>query len=130
MNGLKNPKSRKDILEAIYKEICNDTVLKAYIQKKIGSADVHYSISQILSKQPKIVILIDELNKEVEEACESLKYEIEFVEFKTFVREDAVLFEGLRVQFQIFTLIYLNRITLTMKKSIMLFMPRNEDTTV
>lgn len=89
MNGLKNPKSRQDILEALDEEISSDSVLKTYVEKTIGSLQTYRFMSKLLSRFPKIVVVIDELSEEVKEACESLKYPIQFVEFKTFVREDA-----------------------------------------
>jgi hypothetical protein len=89
MNGLRNPESRNEILEAIDEEIREDTVLKTQIEKMIDSPEIYRFMSKILSTLPKIVVIIDELNEEVKEACQSLKYETEFVEFKTFVREDA-----------------------------------------
>jgi len=89
MNGLKNPKSRSDILEALDEEIRNDKVLRAYVEKTIGSPEIYRFMSRLLSSSPKIVVVIDELNEEVKEACQSLKYDTQFVEFKTFGREDA-----------------------------------------
>jgi len=102
MNGLRNPESRNEILEAIYEEIRNDKILKAYVEKVIGSTEIYRFMSKLLFGSPKIVVVIDELNEEVKEACQSLKYETQFVEFKTFVREDdpsvhAHLFEPLYV---------------------------------
>lgn len=89
MNGLRNPESRNEILEAIDREIRNDKVLRAYVEKVIGSTEIYRFMSKLLSGSPKIVVVLDELNEEVKEACQSLKYETKFVEFKTYVREDA-----------------------------------------
>lgn len=89
MNGLRNPKSRNDILEAIDEEIRTDRVLRAYIEKTISSPEIYRFMSKLLSQSPKIVVVIDELNEQVKEACQSLKYETRFVEFKTYIREDA-----------------------------------------
>jgi len=89
MNGLRNPESRNEILEAMDEEIREDKVLKAQIEKMIGSPEIYRFISKLLSTPPKIVVVIDELNEEVKEACQSLRYETQFVEFKTFVKEDA-----------------------------------------
>jgi hypothetical protein len=89
INGLRNPKSRNDILEALDYEIRTDKVLKAHVEKMIGSPETFRFLSKLLSHPPNIVVVIDELNEEVREACQSLRYETQFVEFKTFVREDA-----------------------------------------
>jgi len=90
MNGLRNPESRNKVLEAIDEEIRSDKVLEAYVRKKTGSEDYYRFLSKLLSHSfPKIVVVIDELSEEVKEACQSLKYETQFVEFKTFVRENA-----------------------------------------
>ena len=89
MNGLRNPKSRNSILEVLDEEIRVDKVLKARVEKLIGSPETYRFLSKLLARPPNIVVVIDELNEEVREACQSLKYETQFVEFKTFVREDA-----------------------------------------
>jgi len=89
MNGVKNPESRNEILEAIDEEIRENKILKAQIEDMIDSPEIYRFMSKLLSNLPRIVVVIDELNEEVKEACQSLKYETQFVEFKTFVREDA-----------------------------------------
>ncbi len=89
MKGLRNPKSRQNILEALDETIRGDKVLKARIEKMVGSQETYRFMSKLLSRFPKIVVVIDELNKEVKEACQNFKHDVQFVEFKTFVRENA-----------------------------------------
>jgi len=101
INGIANQKARNQILDILYDEINEDSVLKATVQKLIDSADIYRALSKLLSTDPRIVIIIDEKTSDVEEACQVLKYETDIVEFKTFVREDAEnvrahLFEPLR----------------------------------
>lgn len=61
-------------------------------------------MSSLVSKPPKIALIIDEVTAEVEEASRALKRlgETKIVEFKTYVRENAEnthahLFEPLRI---------------------------------
>lgn len=57
----------------------------------IHPQEIHHFLSSIISKPPKIAIIIDKVTDEVREASEALKKlgETEVVEFKTFVRKDA-----------------------------------------
>ena len=89
INGIKNQSTRNQILDTFYDEIRNDKLLRANVEKAIGSQEVHHFLSKLLSKSPEIIVFIDEKTEEVEEACQVLKYKNSIVEFKTFVREDA-----------------------------------------
>jgi hypothetical protein len=89
INGIENQDARRNIVDTLYKEIDKDPVMKATIQKAIGPKEIHHFLSKLLSKDPKIVIIVDEKTKQVEEARRPLKYDTHIIEFKTFVREDA-----------------------------------------
>jgi len=89
INGIENQNARTQILEILYDQIISDDVLKAIVKKTIGSEDIHHFLSQLFSKQPRIVIVIDKKLPEIEEACRILKYQTDIVEFKTYVREGA-----------------------------------------
>jgi predicted transport protein len=89
INGIENQDTRSQIADMLYEEINRDPVLRAMIQKAIGPTDIYHFLSKLLSKTPKIVIIVDEKTKDIEEACRVLKYQPDIIEFKTFVREDA-----------------------------------------
>jgi len=103
INSIENRDVKSQIVDMIYKEINGDPILKAIIQKMIGSQDIHYFLSILLSKPPRIAIIIDEKTSEIEDACKALRYVPEIVELRTFQREDAPtvlahLFEPIRVK--------------------------------
>jgi hypothetical protein len=88
INGIENQNARSQIIDMLYDQINRDGDLRETVQKLGGSTDVYHFLSKLLSEIPKIVIIIDEKTDELEEACNSLKYQPYIVEFKTFVRED------------------------------------------
>jgi len=89
INGIRNESARNKILDAMYNQITKDKVLRATVEKLIESTDVYHFLSKLISRPPRIVVFIDCKTKEVEEACQVLKYQTSIREFKTFVREDA-----------------------------------------
>lgn len=88
INGIGNQNARSQIIDMLYDQIDRDSGLREKIQKLVGSADIYRFLSKLLAEPPKIVIIIDEQSAELEEACYSLRYQPDIVEFKTFVRED------------------------------------------
>jgi len=102
ISGIDNPRNQREIRENLYNEIDRDKVLRAYVEKAVGS-EVYRFLSELLSKPPKIVIIIDEITDDVKEAQNFLKqYDTQVIEFKTYVREGAEtvhahLFEPLHV---------------------------------
>lgn len=103
INGIRNESARNKILDTMYNQITKDKVLRATVEKLIGSTDIYHFLSKLISRSPIIVVFIDRKTKEVEEACQILKYQTSIHEFKTFVREDAPnvrahLFEPLFVE--------------------------------
>jgi len=89
INGIENLDTRNQIIDMLYDEIDSDIVLRATVQKAIGSTDIYRFVSKLLSKPPRIVIIVDKKTPEIEEACRVLKYQTDIMEFETFVREDA-----------------------------------------
>ena len=73
----------------LYEEINKDVMLRATVQKHIGSTDIYHFLSKLVSKSPRIIIIIDQKTSEIEEACRVLKYPPDILEFKTYVRENA-----------------------------------------
>lgn len=89
LNGLKTPEARNQILEAIYEDIDNDLLLRATVQRQIDFRDIHHALSKLMTKQPRIIVIIDRKTLEVEEALQNLNPTPSIVEFKTYVRKDA-----------------------------------------
>lgn len=86
MSGIKNPEAQKEIVKAIYSVIEGDLILEAFMKKRLSSKDIHHFLSELISKDLNIVVVVDELNKKVEKAFENFKVQPYFVELKTFVR--------------------------------------------
>ncbi len=89
MIGIKNPLSRKEVVDALYDEISKDQVLKAKIESKTGSPEVYKLLDNLVSKLPKLAVVIEEETEELREAVEGLRLETEVVELRTFVRKGA-----------------------------------------
>lgn len=85
--GIKNPLSQKEIVGALFEEIGKDSVIKEKIVSKSGSAEIYKFLSDLVSRLPKLAILIDTETEELTEAVEVLKLETEVIEFRTFVKE-------------------------------------------
>jgi len=90
VDNIEELETQRDIRSILDKEVNEDVVLKALIEKKTGQ-DSYRFLSELVSKQPKIAFIIDKMTPEVEKASKSLKKlaNTEIIEFKTFVREDA-----------------------------------------
>ena len=84
INGIENQKSRLHILDLLYAEINKDNTTRKTIIAKTGNVDVYNFLSKLFSKEPIIVVIIDEITPELEEACHALKVTPDIVEFKTF----------------------------------------------
>ena len=104
ISGIENLRSQREIRDVLYNEIIRDRVLKATVEKDIYPEEIHRFLSSLVSKSPRIALIIDEVTAEVREASRALKRlaETKIVEFKTYVREDAEnvhahLFEPLRI---------------------------------
>jgi hypothetical protein len=89
INGIENQNTKTQITDMLYDEINNDIILKATVQKKLGSTDPYHFLSKLISKPPTIVIIIDQKTPEIIDACRALKYQPHIIQFRTFTREDA-----------------------------------------
>lgn len=87
--SVKHPNTQRELINALYNEIDNDKLLKVFTENKIGSPEIKGFLYDLISKQPRIVVVIEEKGDKVQEACEGLKVEPVVVEFKTYLREDA-----------------------------------------
>ena len=59
------------------------------MKKQLVQKMFYRFISKLLSKPPRIVIVVDQKTPEIEDACKVLKYQPDIIEFRTYVREDA-----------------------------------------
>lgn len=90
INGIDNQDSRTQILELLYNQINKDKTLRNEVLTKTKSNELHHYLSQlILSKTPKIVVIIDEKTSEIQEACRALRYTPHILEFKTFKEDNS-----------------------------------------
>jgi len=88
MVGVRNTSTQKELVDSIYNEIVKDRVLKADVETMINSPEIKGFLYDLISKTPRIAVVIEETGDKVKEACDGLKVEPAVVEFKTFVRED------------------------------------------
>ncbi len=103
INGISNPNIQRGIVNAIDGEITRDAFLKLRLRKAIEPVEIHRFLSDLVSKQPVLTIIIEKDTEELREALSTLRYpQIKVVEFQTFVREGA----GLAVHAHLFQPIY------------------------
>jgi hypothetical protein len=88
MHAYGNPHTKEKLRDSFYGEITGNRVIKAKVEEAI-SGEIHKFLSDLISKPPTLVIIIEQRTQELEEACKSLSWQPKVVEFKTFVREDA-----------------------------------------
>jgi len=90
INGVKNTATQKKIIEAIYNHIQGNKQRKAEFEEATGSGEIYKFLSDLITKPPVLVIIIEKRTPELDEALDLLKYSpIEIVEFQTFIREGA-----------------------------------------
>jgi hypothetical protein len=101
INGIENKDARNQILDMLYEQINKDNTLRSVVSTKTCSAEIYHFLSKlILTRKPRIVVIIDEVTQELTEAANALSYTPDLIEFRTFIREDnsktyAHLFEPL-----------------------------------
>lgn len=90
VQGLRDPNSRKKIVEVLYNRIKEDPVTEAFVRNKIGTGEIYRFLNKIVDTNPTLVVIIDEKTRELDEACNSIPIEDKrVVEFKIFKRVDA-----------------------------------------
>lgn len=63
-------------------------IKKAYVEKKIESPEIYQFLSNVISKSPRIAIIVEQMTGEIREASDTFP-NVQYVEFKTYVSEDA-----------------------------------------
>ncbi len=85
IRGINNPTERRNLTEYIYNEVIRNQDINNKLKERYS--DVHKCVSDIINKDPIILIIIDERTDKLDEAISSIKAEIKIIEFKTFERE-------------------------------------------
>jgi hypothetical protein len=90
INGVKNTATQKKIIEAVYQHIQETKQRKAEFEEAIGSGEIFKFISDLITKLPVLVVIIENRTQELDEALDLLRYSpIKIVEFQTFKRVGA-----------------------------------------
>ncbi len=84
--SLSNETTKRDIVQNLYNYIRADPILKATFQQKIGEADMHKFLDELISTDYNLAIIIDKRISGLEDVGKALKIEPEIVEFQTYVR--------------------------------------------
>jgi len=88
ISGISNPNIQRGIVNVIDEEINKDDFLKLRLRKAIEPVEIHRFLSDLISKQPVLTIIIEKDTEELREALSTLRYpQIKVVEFQTFTRE-------------------------------------------
>lgn len=88
INGISNPNIQRGIVNAIDGEINRDAFLKLGLRKAVEPTEIYRFLSDLISKQPVLTIIIEKDTEELREALSTLRYpQIKVVEFQTFTRE-------------------------------------------
>ena len=103
ISGISNPNIQREIVNAIDEVIARDDFLKLKLRKAIEPTEIYRFLSDLISKQPVLTIIIDKDTEELREALNTLRYpQIKVVEFQTFTREGV----GLNVHAHLFEPLY------------------------
>lgn len=85
--AIEDSSSRRKIVDFFYDSIKQDAVLEAQIKKKIGSGEIYKLVSDLVSENPTIVVVIDERTEQLEEVLLDFGTSVKVVEFKTYRRD-------------------------------------------
>ncbi|MFW6118629.1 MAG: hypothetical protein ACOC6R_03960 [Chloroflexota bacterium] len=103
ISGISNSNIQRGIVNAIDEEVARDDFLKLKLRKAIEPIEIYRFLSDLISKQPILTIVIDKDTEELRETLNTLRYpQIIVVEFQTFVREGV----GLSVHAHVFEPLY------------------------
>lgn len=86
-NALENEQTRKSLLKYFDSEIENDLNKLATWYSSTQSKSPHKHLSEIIDKEPELIIIIDGQNKELEIASKNLPFHTKINVFKTYTRE-------------------------------------------
>jgi len=87
-SAIRNPNERKKLIEAFFHEIRDNVQLKNKFDSKGITTELYKFISDVIDKDPKLIILIDEEREELNEVCKSLlQLQPRVLDFQTYFRE-------------------------------------------
>lgn len=84
--GIENAGVRRQIVDHLYEAVKNDIVLEAQVKRRIKSGEIYKFISDVVSEDPIITIIIDEETDELNEALRDIRGDRRVVEFRTYQR--------------------------------------------
>ena len=103
INGISNPNVQRGIVNAMDNEITKDDFLRLRLKRAVEPTEIYKFLSDLISKQPILTIIIEKDTEELREALTTLRYsQIKVVEFRTFIREGV----GLGVHAHLFEPLY------------------------
>jgi hypothetical protein len=86
-SAIRNPRERNKLIDAFFDEIEYDAQLKYKFDSKGITTELHKFISDVIVKDPKLIIVIDKEGEELKEVCESLPFRPIVLNFQTYYRE-------------------------------------------
>ena len=90
--GLKEPQSRKRLVDTFYDAIKADPFLETTVKQQIGSGEIHRTLTHLIDQPPSLIVIIDKKTRELEEACDSIPLkDKKVIEFKIYKRKDSGL---------------------------------------
>ncbi|MBM3142524.1 MAG: hypothetical protein FJ005_05700 [Chloroflexi bacterium] len=89
VNGIQNPRSQNEIVNAIDDEVADNSVLAAWVKTKIEQTERHKFLANLIAIKPKLVVVINEVTEELREVCDivSKSLQTKVVELRTFTRQ-------------------------------------------
>lgn len=103
INGIRNPSTQKEIVDALYHKIDEDEFRKLRLKRAIGTTETYKFLSDLLSKVPVVTVIVEKHTEQLDEAISALAHSrIKIVEFQTFAREGV----GLGVHAHLFEPLY------------------------
>ena len=104
VNGIQNPASQNQIVDAIDDEIANNPILAAWVKTRIQQVERHKFLSNLITMSPTLVVIINKVTPELTEVCDivSKSLQTKVVEFQTFTRQGV----GLEAHAHLFEPVY------------------------
>jgi DNA-directed RNA polymerase delta subunit len=86
-SALRNYETKKKLIDTFYNVIQNDNLLRSKFDSMGIQKELYKVLTEIIHKNPEILIVIDEGTDELKEICDSLPFLSKVIEFKTYYRE-------------------------------------------
>jgi predicted transport protein len=99
---IQNPSIRQKLVNVFYDKIKEDPLLKSKIESSGIKKEQHKFLTDLISNEPEIIIIIDERTEDLADVCNTLSLSIKIFEFKTYCRQNV----GIEVSIHIFDTLY------------------------